>query len=195
MRLALVLALALSSVPCATAAVAQTAPERGAILGAACNRELPPQDDPEPDSKDERRTASRDPCAVADNNLARDEAEILKGKPPAAAAPRQAWDRKSSPQFLKQIAGRFDLQPAEIAVMNRAGFVVPARLEARSYTHAYHEVFQSQLPVYITADSIFHAVFASYQTMAARLENQRLSPMLAQALGDMHGALAAAAAD
>jgi len=43
---------------------------------------------------------------------------------------------------------------------------VPARLEVPSFTHGYHEVFQSQLPVYITADSIFHATFASHDARA-----------------------------
>src|SRR5262249_36133132 len=52
-----------------------------------------------------------------------------------------------------------------------------------------------QLPVYITADSIFHAVFASHQTVVERLERLRLSPMLAQALDQMHCALVAAAPD
>jgi hypothetical protein len=202
MRLALILALAWSLAPHPTAAFAQGAPERGPVVapasadpGVACRRDLPRQDDPEPSTDYERQASSKDPCAVADDNLARAEAEILKAKPPAAAAPRQAWDRKSSPQFLKSILGRFELQPAELAMIGRAGFVVPARLEARSYTHGYHEIFQSQLPVYITADSIFHAIFASHQTIAERLEGLRLSPMLSQALNDMHGALVAAAPD
>src|SRR5262249_21195158 len=103
--------------------------------------------------------------------------------------------RKSRPAFLAAIRRRFELKPSELAVIKRAGFAVPARLEMRSYAHGYHEIFQSQLPVYITADSIFHAIFASHQTVVERLEERRLSPMLAQALAQMHCALAAAAAD
>ena len=191
MRLALILALT-CSLTLPSVVFAQTAPSAPST---ACNRDPLPQDDPEPSTDYGRRATAKDPCAVADENLAREEAEILKAKPAAAAAPRQVWDRKSQPQFLKSIIGRFDLQPAELAVLNRTGVVVPARLEARSYSHGYHEIFQSQLPVYITADSIFHAVFASHQTITERLENLRLSPMLSQALDDMHGALVAAAPD
>ena len=80
-------------------------------------------------------------------------------------------------------------------MINRVGFAVPARLEVPSYAHGYHEIFQSQLPVYITADSIFHAIFASHQTVVERLEGLRLSPMLSQALDEMHCALVAAAPD
>lgn len=196
MRLALVLAVAWSLAPLGTPAFAQAAPP-SVSPGAACTRDpFQQQNDGEtsfPD--DERRISSKNPCDVADENLARDEAEILKGRTPAAAVARQVWDRKSSPQFLKLIASRFDLQPAELALMSRASFVVPARLEQRSYTHAYHEIFQSQLPVYITADSIFHAIFASHQSIAERLEGERLSPMLSRALDDMHATLVAAASD
>ncbi len=112
-----------------------------------------------------------------------------------ARAPQLAWDHKSRPRFLEAILRRFELQPAELTVINRAGFAVPARLEVPSYTHGYHEIFQSQLPVYITADSIFHAIFASHQTVVERLEGSRLSPMLSLALDEMHCALVTAAPD
>ena len=166
-----------------------------AYAGAACGRDLPQRDDSERSTDDERLASAKDPCAVADNNLAREEAEILKGKPPVAAAHYATWDHNARPQFLEAILRRFELQPAELAVIKRAGFAVPARLEVRSYTHGYHEIFQSQLPVYITVDSIFHAIFASHQTVVERLEGLRLSPMLAQALDEMHCALVAAAPD
>ena len=99
-------------------AFAQAAPERGPVAalasvspGAACSRDLPQQDESEPPTEFERRASAKDPCAVADDNLARDEAEILKPKPPAAAAPREAWDHKSKPQFFDAIVRRSELQP------------------------------------------------------------------------------------
>jgi hypothetical protein len=103
------------------------------------------------------------------------------------------WDHKSQPQFLDAIRRRFELQPAELAVLDRVGFAAPARLEVPSYANGYHEIFQSQLPVYITADSIFHAIFASHDAVVETLERARLSPMLARALDEMHCALPAAA--
>jgi hypothetical protein len=163
------------------------------LLDAVCGRDLLPHDDRELDGNNKQLASSKDPCAIADNNLAREEAEILKLKPSAAAAPRKVWDRKLKRQFLDAIRRRFELQASELTMIDRAGFVVPARLEVPTYTHGYHEIFQSQLPVYITADSIFHAIFASHDAAVERLERARLSPMLAQALNDMHCALVAAA--
>lgn len=190
-----VLALALSLMAPPTLTVARAAPEPAADNDAACSRKAPRQDDDDASEGVARRTASKTLCDVADDALARDEAVILRAKPPAAAAARVAWDRKSKPQFLDLIGRRFELRPAELAVLNRAGVAVPARLEMPSYAYGYHEIFQSQLPVYITADSIFHAIFASHQTIVERLESARLSPLLSRALDDMHCALVAAAAD
>ena len=177
-----------STIPLAFAG-AQTVPDR-----LECDRKAPQQDDDQLSSDSSRRASSKDPCAVADDNLRRAEAEILQPRPAVAAAPRQDWDRKSKPRFLGSIARRFELQAPELAAIDRAGVAVPARLEMPSYAFGYHEIFQSQLPVYITADSIFHAIFASHQTIVERLETARLSPLLSGALDDMHCALAAAAA-
>ena len=143
MRLALIFALAWSLAPHPTAAFAQGAPERAPVAapasaspGVACSRDLLGQDDPEPSTDYERRASSTDPCAVADANLAREEAEILKAKPPAAAAPRVAWDRKSSPQFLKNIVGRFDL----VAIIGHGTPVTfPARRSSRRWHGRSHE--------------------------------------------------------
>jgi hypothetical protein len=142
----------------------------------------------------ERLATSKDACAVADNNLAREEAAILGATTHATAAPAVAWDHRAKPKLLDLIARRFELRSDELALVQKQGVAVPARLEMPSYTNAYHEIFQSQLPVYITADSIFHAIFASHDAVVAALENEQLEPLLSQALDDMHCALAAAAA-
>lgn len=195
MRLgSILLALALSCAVPLISAFAQVAPS-GPGDAASCRNKPAPDDEYETSTDYSRRKSSKNPCTVADEGLARDEATILQAKPVAAVASRSVWDHKAKPQFLDVIGRRFELQPAELAVINRAGFAVPARLEMPSYTYGYHEIFQSQLPVYITADSIFHAIFASHQTIVQRLETARLSPMLSKALEDMHCALAAATAD
>ncbi len=100
MRLApIVFALACSLALPQTPASAQVAPQPVPLValptaspGAACDGDLPQPDDSSPSADYERRASSKDPCAVADDNLAREEAEILKLKPPAAAARREAWD-------------------------------------------------------------------------------------------------------
>jgi hypothetical protein len=140
-----------------------------------------------------RRKKAKNACSVADESIARLEKEVAAGAP-AKTVTSKAWDGKAKLSYTDIIARRFALTKPELAALEKNRVVVPARLEMPSYVHAYHEVFQSQLPVYITADSIFHAVFASHDDIVGELETSQLMPLLAGALDKMHCALAGAVA-
>jgi Protein of unknown function (DUF3160) len=155
--------------------------------------ETSPADDEPPRRRPPRPT---NVCSVIDSNIARDAAAILaapvpRGKP----TPVTAWNHKTPPERLELVRRRFELAPTELERLNKTGVVVPARLELPSYAYGYHEIFQSQLPVYITADSLFHAIFASHDSIVERLEAESIAPALASALDRMHCALPAASAD
>ncbi len=140
-----------------------------------------------------RRASSNDACDVADSNLARAEAAILALPPPAPGAAPVAWDRKQTPARLDLIERRFGLTAAERRQLARDGFVVPARLAQPSWGWAFHEIYQSQLPIYVSADAILHAVYAAHDGLVARLERRELAPRLAAMLSAMHCALPALA--
>jgi len=106
-------------------------------------------------------------CSVVSGNIAREAGAILAANGRGGHAPRAAWDHRSAPERLDAIRRRFELDRAELDMLHRTGVVVPARLAQPSYAYGYHEIFQSQLPVYITADSLFHAIFASREAIDA----------------------------
>ena len=58
-----------------------------------------------------------------------------------------------------------------------------ARLEADSYGSAFHEIFQSELPLYVSMDALFHAVYAANDGIIGDLEEGRLAPALAFTYG------------
>jgi Protein of unknown function (DUF3160) len=150
------------------------------------------------DDRRSKRQPARNACTVDDTNLTRDEAAILadaKKPKPGKALPHAAWNHKTTPARLALITQRFELAPPELERLRQTGVVVPARLALPSYAYGYHEIFQSQLPVYITADSLFHAVFASHDATIEALEKASIAPALTDALARMHCALPAAAAD
>ncbi len=151
--------------------------------------------------------ARPDLCETADSNLARAEQAILAEDPatPAgdraapAEAPRndrgrswRAWDHTTPPERLDRVAQRFAFTGAERARLREHGFVVLARVSDPTYAWAFHEVYQSELPVYVSADAILHAVYASNDHLIADLEAARLVGLLARTLSEMHCALAAA---
>jgi hypothetical protein len=150
------------------------------------------------DSQRKKQHHTPNACELTSVNLERDETAILALKPPQprAATP---WNHRGELARLDLVEKRFALQPDEIKQLREQGVVVPARLGLASYAQGYHEIFQSQLPVYITADSIFDTVFASHDTIMEDLEASYKGPTLANALqaalDTMHCGLAAAASD
>jgi len=102
-------------------------------------------------------------------------------------APARAgrWDHASAVAFRDQAEAVLAITPAEDARLARDGFVVPARLDYADYASAYYDVHRAQLPVYVSADSIMHAIHASHDQLLARLETDRLTTRLDDALGRM----------
>lgn len=132
-------------------------------------------------------------CAVADSNLTRAEDAILARPAPTPGPARTSWDHRRLPVRLDRIARRFHLNPEEQRRLMRDGLVVLARLEQPSYGWAYHEIYQSQLPVFISVDSILHAVYAAHDGLVAGIERRELVPLLGALLSSLHCALPAAA--
>jgi hypothetical protein len=183
------------------APVGKTLPPLLAVSGACVLRDArdgADPDEPEPDDRNARATPEEpaDLCAVADVNLARAEDAILGAKQAnttgKAAPASRPWDHRSKPARLADVARRFALGRGEIALLEKNGFVVPARLEFPTYAFAFHEIYQSEMPLYVSVDAILHAVFRGHDQILLGLEAHRLAPVLGRTLAVMHCALAGA---
>ena len=142
--------------------------------------------------------AKEAPSAGVCDTRRRDSVEdaIVKQRAPAPATKAPvAWNGKTPLGFRELVRDSLALTPEEEVRLVRDGFVVPARLEYADYTQAYYDIHRSQLPVFVTADSILHAIYASHDQLLARLEKQYLARRLDHALGAMHCGLVAAQND
>ena len=136
-------------------------------------------------------------CQLADDNLAAAGRAILaeadrRRSLPAAKLTR--WDGKSRLLYEDRVVGRYPLSLAERTQLQKTGFVVAERLTHSTYGWAFHELYQSQLPLYISVDAILHAIYASNDKLLATVESERLATLLQSVLQAMHCALAAQAA-
>ncbi len=147
------------------------------------------------DEKTRERDKTRPREGVCDVRIREDlEAGILRAPTPRPATSRRAgWDHRSPPGFRDLVRGGLALDAAEEQQLAQNGFVVPARLAYDNYTSAYSDIHRGELPVYVSADSILHAVYASHDQLVASLERQKLLKHLDAALGAMHCGLAAEA--
>ncbi|MFO0647225.1 MAG: DUF3160 domain-containing protein [Polyangiales bacterium] len=155
----------------------------------------PPPPDVAEDHLLEPDTAS-DVCTAAESNLTRDLDAVLSQRPESLPASANApWDHRTPPADMDLVNRRLRLRADERAVLQREGFVVPARLTFDTYAWALHEVYQSQLPLYVSADAVLHAIYVTNDKLIAEVESQRLAPALTQAVDAMHLALVDRAAE
>lgn len=117
---------------------------------------------------------------------------IACAPPPTPKARGAAWDKKSEPENLDKVVRRFGLGAAERKKLFEEGFVVPTRLSFDDYAPALHDVYRSELPVYVSVDAVLHAVYSSNDKTIAMIESSALQPALDSALGVMHAKLASA---
>ena len=134
-------------------------------------------------------------CAIADSNLARVEHVILTVDRSHADHKLPAWDHKHAPEFERLVSTRLALSTTEHAVLTERGFVVLGRQTFPSYSSAFHEIYQSQLPLFVSIDSVLAAIYAGNDSLIADLEDTKLRGMLADLLDKLSCTLPSVAAD
>jgi hypothetical protein len=138
----------------------------------------------------------QDSCALADSNIgAAEEAILAAAGASRASAPSRPWNHRTKPERFDVVDRRFHLDPNERALIDKNGFVVSGRLGFGTYSWALHELYESQVPIYVSADAIFHAVYASNDKLIAAIETTYVSPLLAEVLDSMRCALPDAASN
>ncbi|MGC4120820.1 MAG: DUF3160 domain-containing protein [Myxococcales bacterium] len=133
-------------------------------------------------------------CAPLLENWGRVRKVLLDPATPSSAPVASTrWDRARTPENWDLVSRRFSLTEKEKAAVRESGFAVLERLDLGTYALAYHEIYQSQLPIYVSADSLLHAVFRSHEVFVAELERDTLWPALAKVVAAMATELPAAA--
>ena len=100
-------------------------------------------------------------CEVADSNIQRTEREILSGIGAATPITSRPWDGKRAPKYLDRVSARLDFGVPERTLLAKNGFVVLGREDPATYGFLFHEIYRSELPIYVSADAVLHAVFVS----------------------------------
>ena len=136
--------------------------------------------------EDRRIETSDDVCGVADDNIEVAIGEILAATPGASRDRGARWDHRADPEGYAHVTRRLALDKNEIALLRRNGFVVSRHDSYPSYAYAYHEIYQSQLPIMVTVDSIFGAIYAGHDAIVGRAEQNTIAPLTLATLSKMH---------
>lgn len=86
---------------------------------------------------------------------------------------------------------RIALSDAEMELLARNGFAISGRRAFPTFVHGYQTIYGEDLPIYISADSILHAIHRSYDDILQAIEEQALIPEMRSMLVRMRENLAA----
>ncbi len=91
--------------------------------------------------------------------------------------------------YSDSVDAHFRLTPAEKALIRRNGFMVSERLSYPTFMAALEDIYVKDLPLFISADAVLHAVHSSYDVILKQTEVLLLLPELTAWLSKMHAAL------
>jgi hypothetical protein len=127
-------------------------------------------------------------CFVATTNIARAEVDARANRRGAIAS-STVWDREHAPKYFDRVDAHLRFSDTESALLRKNGFVVLEREGHDSYATAYHRIFQEQLPVYVSADSILEAVYHANEILLLEVEKTKLGPRLVRMIDRMRATL------
>jgi len=101
-----------------------------------------------------------DECFVANDNIARTENESRSARASGTRTDAHTVAATSAaPRYLDRIASHLHLTETELAMLRANSFVALDRVEFESYATAFHDIFQEQLPIFVSTDSVLNSVF------------------------------------
>ncbi len=90
--------------------------------------------------------------------------------------------------YLDSIALKYQLTEDELALIRQHGFMVTERL-GLSFGKLFLDIYQRDLPVFVSTDAILFALHQSYDNLLKSLEHTVIIPKLRQALQQLHQAM------
>ncbi|RPI06729.1 MAG: DUF3160 domain-containing protein [Ignavibacteriae bacterium] len=92
----------------------------------------------------------------------------------------------ANPPYFDTINHYYSLTSYERSLLENHGFVVSSRLSKPTFMAALTEIFQRDLPVYVSSDAILHAFHMSYDALLMDVEEHNMIPWLDTLLMKMH---------
>ena len=105
--------------------------------------------------------------------------------------PSLAYDPKTAEGLALLQATPLALDQDEMDKLGKAGFVISEKKHFPTFAYGYQSLYALDLPVYVSADSILHAVHRSYDAILKSVELASLAPEMQTLLQSMRGSLAA----
>lgn len=93
-------------------------------------------------------------------------------------------------RYADSIDKYYHITASERELIGRHGFMVTERLREKNFGDAFLDIFNRDLPVYVSSDAVLHALHRSYDDMLVEIEEGMLIPSLDSLLDRMEAAMA-----
>jgi Protein of unknown function (DUF3160)/FlgD Ig-like domain len=123
-------------------------------------------------------------------NLTTDQLQSLH---PAGSFSAETHTVFSSARYFDNINAHYGLTAGEQSLLNKHGFVVTERLKPYSFGNSFLEIYNNDLPVFVSTDAILHALHMSCDAILMQEESAVLSEKLDTLLSALHAQLPAIA--
>ena len=123
-------------------------------------------------------------------NLTTDQLQSLH---PAGTFSAESHTVSASAKYFDTINSYYNLTAGEQSLLNKHGFVVTERLKLNSFGYSFLEIYNHDLPVFVSTDAILHALHMSCDAILMQEESAVLSEKLDTLLSALHTQLPAIA--
>lgn len=120
--------------------------------------------------------------------------EQLQSLYPAGTFAAGTHTVSSSAKYFDSISFHYGLTTGEQSLLNEHGFVVTERLRRNSFGNAFLEIYNNDLPVFVSTDAILHALHMSCDAILMQVESNVLIAKLDTLLSALHSQLPSVAA-
>jgi len=120
--------------------------------------------------------------------------EQLRAMYPAGIFAAGATTNFDNALYADSIRIKYGLTENETNLIDHNGFMVSERLKCPSFGGALQGIYNNDLPVFISADAILHAIHMSYDAILMDIEKNVLIQKLDSLLARLHGQLPSLAA-
>lgn len=73
-------------------------------------------------------------------------------------------------EYLDKVIEKYNLTKDELVLLKKNGFVVPQRIQHKTFFNAYREIFKNDLPNYISADLLLYSTHFNMQKIIESIE-------------------------
>ena len=100
----------------------------------------------------------------------------------AAEAPTNS----AAARYFDSIDARYKLTPCEKSLISKHGFMATERLQSSSFGNAFADIYNMDLPVFVSTDAILHSLHMSWDKILMEVETAVLEKKLDTLLARLH---------